>query len=152
MKKFDSSPLLDRDALEKLSLARPFHRWLGMTVIAVDERGIEIEIGSREEIMSNPELQSTHGGILATLVDTAAGYTVITRLGRGAPTIDLRVDYHKPAKPGVLRARGTLISYGATIAVAEAKVYAGNNMLVASGRGVYLTVPGGSRSTVSAAS
>ena len=38
-----------------------------------------------------------HGGALATALDTAATFAVISSVGKDAATVDLRVDYLRPA-------------------------------------------------------
>lgn len=80
-----------------------------------------------------------HGGILATLVDLTADFAIAARIGRALPTIDLRIDYHRPVSDGEVRATGTVIKAGRTIATAEARVYDAKGSLVASGRGAYLS-------------
>ena len=90
---------------------------------------------------ANPERRYTHGGILATLVDLAADWALVSRTGRGVPTIDLRVDYHRAAMPGPLTIRGEVVHAGRQFSVAEAKVFDGDGKLLASGRGTYLTAP-----------
>lgn len=72
------------------------------------------------------------------MVDLTADWALVSSNGRGVPTIDLRVDYHSPAR-GDLRAVGKAIKLGKQFSVAEAKVYDSAGKLVASGRGVYLT-------------
>ena len=67
-------------------------------------------------------------------------HLLVSSNGRGVPTIDLRVDYHSPAK-GDLRAVGKVIKPGRQHSVAEAQVFDASGKLVASGRGVYLTPP-----------
>jgi uncharacterized protein (TIGR00369 family) len=65
----------------------------------------------------------------------------VSKTGRGVPTIDLRVDYHRAAMPGDLTARGKVVKFGSAISVAEAHVYDQSGALLASGRGVYSTAP-----------
>jgi uncharacterized protein (TIGR00369 family) len=117
----------------------PFNRWLGLQAVAVSEAGVELLLPWREELLSSPEAQSMHGGVLASVVDAAGDYAVGAFIGRGVPTIDLRIDYHKVAKPGNYLAKGRVIQLGRTIASAEAQVFNDAGLLVASGRGVYLT-------------
>ncbi len=93
----------------------------------------------REEFVSDPVVRYTHGGILATLIDLAADYAIAARIGRGVPTIDMRVDFHKAAMPGPLTAHARVIKLGGTLATAEAQVFDEAGALIASGRGVYLT-------------
>ena len=118
----------------------PHHRWLGVCLKALRENEIEIVMPWREEFVSHPKLRYTHGGILATLIDLAADYAIAAKLGRGVPTVDLRIDYHKAAMPGALAVRASVIKLGATLATAEARVFDENDALLASGRGVYLTL------------
>src|ERR1700761_2354616 len=117
----------------------PFHEWLGLKVIAVAEGEIELSASWREEWVVNPDKRYTHGGVLAALVDLAADWALVSKTGRGVPTIDLRVDYHRAAFPGDLRVKGKVIRFGAQVSTAEAHVYDADGKLVASGRGAYAT-------------
>jgi uncharacterized protein (TIGR00369 family) len=119
----------------------PFHQWLGLQVIAVSEDGIELKATWREEWIVNPDRRYTHGGILAALVDLAADWAMVSRTGRGVPTIDMRVDYHAAAMPGDLTARGKIVRFGSQFSSAEAQVFDKDGKLVASGRGTYFTAP-----------
>ncbi|WP_353171222.1 PaaI family thioesterase [Paracandidimonas soli] len=119
-------------------LRGPYHEWLGLQVLSVDEGAIELSAQWREEWVVNPDGGYIHGGILAALVDLTADWALVSRTGKGVPTIDLRVDYHRPAK-GSLRASGKVIKFGKQFSVAEAQVFDADGQLVASGRGVYAT-------------
>ncbi len=94
------------EKVQALITRGPYHQWLGLKVIAVHDDGIELKATWREEWVVNPERRYTHGGILAALVDLAADWAMIKKLGRPVPTIDLRVDYHAAAMPGDLTAQG----------------------------------------------
>ncbi len=63
----------------------------------------------------------THGGILAALIDLAADFAMVKQTGRGVPTIDMRVDYHRVAMPGDLIAHGKVVRSGSQFATAEAR-------------------------------
>lgn len=130
---------LSAEELGALLLRNPMHRWLGLEVVAADADGCEILARPPEDIVINPERGHVHGGILATLVDTTADYALAARFGRPFPTIDMRVDYHRAAPPGGLRAVGTILRAGGTLSTAEARIYAMDGTLCASGRGVYFT-------------
>jgi uncharacterized protein (TIGR00369 family) len=132
---------LTAQEIEERLLRGPFHQWLGLKVVSVGEGEIEFKATWREEWVVNPERRYTHGGILAALVDLTADWALVSKTGRGVPTIDLRVDYHRAAMPGDLTARGKVIKFGSAISVAEAYVYDGAGVLLASGRGVYSTAP-----------
>jgi uncharacterized domain 1 len=119
----------------------PFHQWLGIEVQDVGEGTIELTAKWREEWVVNPDRRYTHGGILAALVDLTADWALVSKTGRGVPTVDMRVDYHRAAMPGDLRARGKVVKWGSQFSVAEAEVLDADGKLLASGRGVYLTTP-----------
>jgi uncharacterized protein (TIGR00369 family) len=129
------------ERVQELVTRGPFHRWLGLKVVAVHDDGIELTATWREEWVVNPDRGYTHGGVLAALVDLAADWAMVKKLGRGVPTIDLRVDYHAAAMPGDLVARGKVVRLGGQCSTAEAHIYDSNGKLVASGRGTYFTAP-----------
>jgi uncharacterized protein (TIGR00369 family) len=125
--------------VQELITRAPFHEWLGLEVIAVHPDGIELKATWREEWVVNPEHRYTHGGVLAALIDLAADWALVSRTGRGVPTIDMRVDYHSPAMPGDLTLHGNVIKWGNQFSVAEAQIFDQQGRLLASGRGTYLT-------------
>jgi uncharacterized protein (TIGR00369 family) len=119
----------------------PFHRWLGLQFLALGEDAVEIKATWREDWVVNPDRGNTHGGILAALVDIAADWALLARLGRAVPTIDMRVDYHRFALPGDLVAKGRVVKFGSQFSVCESQVFDQDGRLLASGRGTYLTAP-----------
>jgi uncharacterized protein (TIGR00369 family) len=129
------------EEVEQLVRRSPFHQWLGIKVLAVQDDGVELKASWREEWVVHPERRYTHGGILASLVDIAADWAMVTRTRRGVPTIDMRVDYHAAAMPGDLIARGRIVKWGNQFSVAEAQVFDESGKLLASGRGTYFTAP-----------
>src|ERR1700727_3214448 len=108
--------------VQKLLSRGPYHQWLGLKVVAVGEGTIELTANWREEWVVTPDRGYTHGGILAALVDLTADWALVSKTGRGVPTIDIRVDYHRGASPGVLTARGEVVPFGRQFSVSAAKV------------------------------
>ena len=132
---------LTLERVQALITRGPYHQWLGLIVTALGEGTIELTARWREEWVVNPERRYSHGGVLAALVDLAADWALVTRTGRGVPTIDLRVDYHRAASPGDLKARGSVVRWGRQFSTSEAQIFDKDGQLVASGRGTYLTAP-----------
>ncbi len=130
---------LTLEKIQSLITRAPFHRWLGLTVLSVGDDSIEIKATWREEWVVNVERRYTHGGILAALVDLAADFALIKQTGRGVPTVDMRIDYHRVAMPGDLTMRGKVIRSGSQFATAEAQIFDRDGKLICSGRGTYLT-------------
>lgn len=109
--------------VQQLILSRPFHQWLGLEVVALHDDAIEIKAKWREEWVVNPQGRYTHGGIVSALIDLAADWALVKRTGRGVPTIDMRVDFHAPAMPGDLIARGKVVKFGRQFSTAEGSVH-----------------------------
>ncbi len=67
-----------------------------------------------------------HGGYAATLLDSAMGCAVHSRLkaGQGYTTLELKVAYHRAMtdKSGPVRAEGKVISLGRRAAFAEGRL------------------------------
>ncbi len=127
--------------IEARLLKGPFHQWLGLKVVSVGDGEIELKATWRPEMVVNAERGYVHGGILATLVDLTADWALVSKTGRGVPTVDLRVDYHRAAMQGDLIAKGKVVKFGGTLSVAEAQILSEDGKLLASGRGVYMTAP-----------
>ena len=127
------------DKLEARLTANPFNAWMGLRLIALDEDGLRLGLRWREEMISNPDARVTHGGILGALIDVAADFAIAAKIGMPVPTVDMRVDFHRAARPGDLTATARVVRIGGTNSVAEARVHDGEGNLIASGRGVYFT-------------
>jgi uncharacterized protein (TIGR00369 family) len=74
-----------------------------------------------------------HGGILATLADTAMGLAVRTRLepGRRHVTVQLGIEFLSPGRPGRITARGRSVKIGTQLGFAEADVMNADGRLLA---------------------
>jgi uncharacterized protein (TIGR00369 family) len=132
---------LTLEQVQALITRAPFHQWLGLTVLALGDDSIEIKATWREEWVVSVERRYSHGGILAALIDLAADFALVRQTGRGVPTIDMRIDYHRAAMPGDLIARGKVIRSGSQFSTAEAQIFDQDGKLIASGRGTYFTAP-----------
>ena len=131
--------VVSAEQLNQRLVANPFNAWMGLRILDLNEDTIEIGLVWRDEMISNPKARVTHGGILGALIDVAADFMVAAKVGTPVPTVDLRVDYHRAAAPGDLKAIGRIVRLGSTNSVAEAHVYDDDGRLIASGRGVYFT-------------
>jgi uncharacterized protein (TIGR00369 family) len=82
----------------------------------------------------NP-IGSVHGGVTATLLDTAAACSVHSTLARGEryTSVDLNVKFLRPVTvdSGRLRCEGSVIQRGRRTALAQAHLYDAHDRLVA---------------------
>lgn len=80
----------------------PHNAALGLEVIDFDTTGITMRLPYDVRWVGNPESGVLHGGVITTLLDASSGASVYMRIGSPVPiaTLDLRIDYLKPAAPG----------------------------------------------------
>ena len=107
-----------------------FHRWMGIRLLEADEGHVEVALDVEEHHLNLQGL--VHGGVLATLADTAAGLAIRTRLepGRRHVTVNLDVQYLSAAGSGTIVARGTAMRVGRQIAHARAEIRDANGRLL----------------------
>jgi uncharacterized protein (TIGR00369 family) len=80
----------------------PHNKSLGMKVLAVARGLASMRLDWRPELVGNPETGVLAGGPLTAMLDSCCGMAVATMLKAPEPfaTLDLRIDYAKPATPG----------------------------------------------------
>ena len=95
---------------------------LGAVVTEVDEGTARLDFEAGEEHL-NPA-GTVHGGVLATLVDTAMGTAVRSATDDGdvPATSQLTVTYLRPGKPGRLTVAARVRTRGEHLTVCEADV------------------------------
>lgn len=124
----DPSQLSGLELLRSLLLGpgeRPgIGKLMGMTPVRVDEGAVAFDLEPREELY-NP-LGTVHGGVLATVLDSAMACAVHSTLPAGTSytTLEIKVNYVRAASvaSGVLHCEGTVVHAGGTIATAEGRV------------------------------
>ena len=117
----------------------PFHRLIGIEMVHANDGAVEMRLPWRDELGRADGSDWYHGGVLSSLIDIAGDYAIASKLGRGVPTIDLRVDYLRPARRGELRALARAVKVGRTVGVADVELRDANDAVVAIGRCVYST-------------
>jgi uncharacterized protein (TIGR00369 family) len=101
------NPLADRE--QRLALFQmwfsdtiPHSKALGIRIVDARRGFASMRLEWREELVGNPETGVLAGGPLTALLDGCCGMSVATLLKEPKPfaTLDLRIDYVKPATPG----------------------------------------------------
>ena len=97
--------LLDAVAQRKNLLIAfvPHAMALGFTVVDAKPGEAWLKVPFDPKLVGNPTTGVIHGGVITTLLDNSAGVAVATALPelRSIATLDLRIDYMKPATPGL---------------------------------------------------
>ena len=92
-----------RDVLARQFIeAIPHAQEIGMRLTAIDDGKAVIEMDCDARLVGDPETGVIHGGAVSTLMDTCAGAAVMSHPAEpiATATLDLRIDYMRPATPG----------------------------------------------------
>ena len=122
----------------------PFISGLKLQVQSLDYDAVELTVS----MPLNPSMERRagtkqfHGGPIASFIDTIGDFVVGMMVGGGVPTINIRIDYLKPAVGDALIATARARRVGRTVAVADIDVFDEKNSLVAIGRGTYFPKAG----------
>jgi len=117
----------------------------------MDMESFEVEPGlvtvtmRAQEFHYNP-LGGVHGGVIATLLDTAAGCSVHSTLAAGEmyTSLDLTTKFLRPVtvESGLLRCEGRVLNRGRRVALAQAELTDQSGRLVAHATSTCLIIPG----------
>ncbi|MFF3951226.1 PaaI family thioesterase [Streptomyces sp. NPDC001902] len=122
-----------RDVLAGRLPAPPIASTLGFTLEEVEEGRAVFAMEPGEEHY-NP-IGSVHGGVYATLLDSAAGCAVQSVLpeGMGYTSLDLNLKFLRPitVDTGKVRAVGTVLNQGRRTALAQAELFDATDRLLA---------------------
>lgn len=118
-----------------------FHSWVGISVVSASFGDVLVAVDAKPEHLNLQGL--IHGGLLATLADTAMGLAVRTQVepGRRHVTIELGLHYLRSGEPGRIEARGRAVRVGRETAYTEADVLDGSGRLLARAHATYSVTP-----------
>ena len=136
----DLAALADADGLAQLEAIRegtlpppPIMTTLGVTDLRAERGRVVVEMPAAE-FHYNP-LGGVHGGVISTMLDTAAACAVHSTLaaGEGYTSLDLTVKFLRPVTvdSGLLTCEGTVIQRGRRTALAQAQLTDEHGKLVA---------------------
>lgn len=128
--------MTDQQLLEQILAFRaqpenqsPHAGFLGLEIISLARgRGV-MRIPYHAELAGNATSGVLHGGVITTVLDAVCGLSVIAALDRPATiaTLDLRIDYLKPATPGsAVTAAGHCYKVTRNICFVRAQAYHDN--------------------------
>jgi uncharacterized protein (TIGR00369 family) len=121
------------DVLNGRKPSPPAAAMLGFELLDVDpEQGtIRVRFHAKPEFSNS--LGNVQGGFLAAMLDDTLGPALIATLPKDqfAPTIELKVNFIRPAKPGRLIGAGRVVARGGTIAFLAGELTTEQGELVA---------------------
>jgi acyl-CoA thioesterase len=118
----------------------PFAKLIGMRLVDLKPDEAEIAIEMRDDLRQPSGV--LHGGVTATLIDTAMAFAVRTRLGidEATATIDLTVHYLRPHLSGTFICTAKVVRAGKRIFTVSAEVHNEEGKLIATGLSTYTRV------------
>lgn len=114
----------------------PFLEHLGARVLSLGQGEATLSIEIKDYHLQH--LGYVHGGVISSLADNTGWYAVISSLpeDRTSVTVEIKVNYLKPAVLGELTAVGRMLRAGKRVAFAVVEVWQGSEM-VAYATGTY---------------
>src|SRR5665647_352719 len=124
---------LHLECLTKFINESPYIDLLSMKLVALGSGFAEVELELQKK-QYNP-LGGVHGGVYASLIDSATFWAAYCDLDEGYvfTSLDVHVTYVAPAKTGKLLARGKLIKMGKTLGLAKCEVVEESGKIIAYG-------------------
>ena len=115
----------------------PFAKLLGMRLADIRPNEAVVEIAMRDDLKQPNGV--LHGGVTATLIDTAMAFAVRTYLTDTEPTatIDLTVHYLRPHVEGKAICTARVVRPGKRIFTVSAEVHNENGKLIATALSTY---------------
>lgn len=121
----DVSSDLDTTGLQSFIDEHCYLSWLGLRLESIEEGRVRMSVPETEELRNPGPGRSVHGGIAATLIDTASGFALRTTFEEPADarlaTTDLDVSYLRPAT-GTLMVEAEVLRAGGTTGVTDVTV------------------------------
>jgi uncharacterized protein (TIGR00369 family) len=138
----NTSELTDeqRRRIEHAREAVPFLKLLGIEVESVTPGTATLVLPLREELMRNDRI--VHGGVVASLIDSAFAFAIIPILGEGerTVTVDLTIHYLRPVSSGAAKAVARVVRAGRRVITVSAELFDENEKLAATALSTYLRI------------
>jgi uncharacterized protein (TIGR00369 family) len=120
--------------------AVPYARLLGLELGEISPGVVTIHLELRAELLQNQGV--VHGGAVASLIDTAAAFAVLTQIevDERVTTTDLTIHYLRPTRSGRLTAKASIVRGGRRLFVLSVEVTNDQHLLVATAVTSYIRV------------
>jgi uncharacterized protein (TIGR00369 family) len=112
----------ERQRVEQAFADVPFAQLLGIEVVEM-ERGVAVlRLDVRDELRQNNGI--IHGGVTASLIDTASAFAILTMLepNQTTTTVDLTIHYLRPLVKGQAQASARVLRAGRRVIVVAVDV------------------------------
>jgi uncharacterized protein (TIGR00369 family) len=120
----------------------PFAHLIGLELGELERGYATFHLSVRDELRQNKGV--LHGGVTASLIDTAAAFAAVTLLepGQSTTTIDLTIHYLRPLTAGRVTARARVLRAGRRVLTITVDVLDETEALAATAVTSYLRLTG----------
>ena len=103
----------------------PFNHYLGLELDTLGDGVAQVRLPFKPQFVGDPLRPALHGGVIATLLDTAGGAALWTTLALAdrISTVDIRVDYLRPGRLEALIAEARVRRAGNRMGVVSIKTW-----------------------------
>ena len=139
---------MSKDDLDPTKLARaqnafaavPYAKFLGLQLGEVRSGEVSIHLDVRDELKQNQGV--VHGGAIASLIDTAAAFAVLTQIeiDERVTTTELTIHYLRPATSGRMTAMARIIRGGRRLFVLSVDIRDQRQALIATAVTTYIKI------------
>ena len=135
---------LDKAAMQAIFDRSPFISSLNLEIqtLDYDNQEITIRMPQGPTMERRPGTKQFHGGPLAAFIDIVGDFAIGMMVGGGVPTMNLRIDYLKPAVGDAVIGVARVRRRGRSACVVDVDVSNEDGALVAVGRGTYVPIAG----------
>ena len=119
----------------------PFNELLGTRCLLREKGLARYELGVDSVHLNRRGV--AHGGVVASLLDTALGAAVVSSIAKEewCGTLELSIQFREPVRPGVVMAEGRVARRGRTAAFAEGELRDASGKILATAHGVWTIWP-----------
>ncbi|MDT7604385.1 MAG: hypothetical protein QOF61_2382 [Acidobacteriota bacterium] len=123
-----------REAFERV----PYAHLLGIEIVKLERGDALLSMRARPELTRMEGI--LHGGALASLMDTASAFAVLTTLETGTQTVtvDLTIHFLRPVTQGLVEARARVLRAGRRIVTVSIEAINAESKTVATALTTYL--------------
>ena len=116
---------------EAMSELLPHAKAIGMELVSAGHRKCLVKVPYANHLIGDPDTGVIHGGVITATLDNASGWSVRCHEGWtegvSMATLDIRIDYMKPATPGEdLMVEAECYRMGRSVAFVRALAYHGD--------------------------
>ncbi|MBV8470778.1 MAG: thioesterase family protein [Burkholderiaceae bacterium] len=131
----------------------PFNKLLGLQIDAIEPTEVRGSLRMRPDLIGHFTHQRLHGGVISATLDAVAGLAIMAAIGARhmdeSPqarlqrfgklgTIDLRVDYLRPAKGELFHLRAEVMRLGSRVASCRMEFSDAQGLLLSTGAAAYM--------------